>query len=895
MPMLSPNFLRLVQDFFQTIKRSRAPLLLGILALLVLSTPSQVLELYLIQALDWRSPAQQVQLALVIASLVGLSFLLGHITHALIRLDDTGMASRTVPSTLTRAMPFLLGLLPVVGCAIGLHRALQSVSTDILLRTSKAIASFEGGSVPAAYLAWQQHIGASQNLNEVSAFAIKRVGWLLTDIVPEAIRSLPEKVLDLRAAVYVGIAACVAVGAALVLSLARRWRHSPPDESRLFRPRTLYGSVAAFVVIMALIAAQALTTGSAGSTGYVLTSIPRSVGTLTLLNLGLIFLVLFCSFLTRWSDKTRIPLLSSLTALALLLSYFNFNDNHRVRVVPPDRASHTERASLGDAFDAWMASRPADYRQKFSGKPYPVYVVAAQGGGIYAANLAGLTLARIYDRCPAIRHHLFAVSGVSGGSIGAGYLAALLNDPAMTPQDDTCALNRDKGPTETKMEALLRADLLAPVAAGFLFPDLLQRLLPVPVPAFDRARAFEVGIETAWHSAMKSSSNPLVMPFRDHWRPAGAAPMLFLNATIVETGQQVAIAPVRVDSDIAALQRVQTELARPGFDVPLSTAMSLSARFPLITPAGRVALSHREVRLADGGYFENSGTETAVSIIERLRAHLCEELPRDFSNCQPKPDKTQAYAFRLVALTDYDPLADALRDPEVKVSGLNELLAPVQTMYNARVARGEVIVSRLQPFKPGAGVLRNAQDPPLAPQHAVPTVLVSLNPQLYHLPLGWHLSVQAQSMISAQIGELFTCRIGADSPGYSRAYQIASEVDQGLRLIAGGSAGASHDQSPFVRMLTTLRGNQCGMMDALTADGVGPRKPQCHDLVQAVGRDRSKTRARRQADNAWIAAATQQHGQAFANLNSALDVVHSCDTEGQNTFICLIEAAPCRG
>jgi hypothetical protein len=878
MPTLSLDFLRLVQDIFQTIKRSRAPLLLGILALLVLSTPSQVLELYLIQALDWRSPTQQMQLALIIASLAGLCFLLGHITHALIRLDDAGMASRTVHSALTRAMPFLLGLLPAVGCAFGLYRALQSASTDILLRTSEAIASFSEDSVPAAYLAWQQHIGASQNLNDLNVFAIKRVGWLLTDIVPKTIRSLPEKALDLRAAIYVGIGACVAVGAALVLSLARRWRYSPPDESRLFRPRTLYGFVAAFVVIMALIAAQTLTTGSAGSAGYALTSLPRSVGTLTLLNLGLIFLVLFCSFLTRWADKTRIPLLSSLTALALLLSYFNFNDNHRVRVVPPERASHTERASLGDAFDAWMASRPADYRQKFSGKPYPVYVVAAQGGGIYAANLAGLTLARIYDRCPAIRHHLFAVSGVSGGSIGAGYLAALLNDPTMTPQDDTCALNGDKGPIEVKMEALLRADLLAPVAAGFLFPDLLQRLLPVPVAAFDRARAFEAGIETAWHSAMKSSSNPLVMPFRDHWRPSGAAPMLFLNATIVETGQQVAIAPVRVDSDIVALQRVQAELARPGFDVPLSTAMSLSARFPLITPAGRVALSHREVRLADGGYFENSGTETAVSIIERLRAHLCEGLPRDFSNCQPKPDKTQAYAFRLVALTDYDPLADALRDPKVEVSGLNELLAPVQTMFNARVARGEVIVSRL-----------------LAPQHAVRTVPVSLNPQLYHLPLGWHLSAQAQSMISAQIGEPYTCRLGADSPGYSRAYQIASEVDQGLRLIANGSAGASHDRTPFVRMLRTLRGNQCGMMDALTADGVGPRKPQCHDLVQAVGRDRSMARARRQADDAWIAAATQQHGQAFADLNSALDVVHSCDTEGQNTFVCFIEAAPCGG
>jgi hypothetical protein len=40
-------------------------------------------------------------------------------------------------------------------------------------------------------------------------------------------------------------------------------------------------------------------------------------------------------------------------------------------------------------------------------------------------------------------------------------------------------------------------DLLAPLVGGALFPDFLQRLLPVPAKAFDRARALEQGFSEA--------------------------------------------------------------------------------------------------------------------------------------------------------------------------------------------------------------------------------------------------------------------------------------------------------------------------------------------------------------------------------------------------------------
>ena len=83
-------------------------------------------------------------------------------------------------------------------------------------------------------------------------------------------------------------------------------------------------------------------------------------------------------------------------------------------------------------------------------------------------------------------------------------------------------------------------------------------------------------------------------------------------------------------------------------DLPLATAVSWSARFPWITPAGWFekkeawskdcgetpregealsAAKRNRLYLVDGGYFENSGLETVLEIAGRLRC-LCAHVPR---------------------------------------------------------------------------------------------------------------------------------------------------------------------------------------------------------------------------------------------------------------------------
>jgi hypothetical protein len=62
--------------------------------------------------------------------------------------------------------------------------------------------------------------------------------------------------------------------------------------------------------------------------------------------------------------------------------------------------------------------------------------------------------------------------------------------------------------------------------------------------------------------------------------------------------------------------------ARAGADIRLSTAAMLSARFPIISPAGILRASGDDKtgdRIVDGGYFENAGLTTAMDVARELR------------------------------------------------------------------------------------------------------------------------------------------------------------------------------------------------------------------------------------------------------------------------------------
>ncbi|MBY0424268.1 MAG: hypothetical protein K2Q22_01415, partial [Cytophagales bacterium] len=90
--------------------------------------------------------------------------------------------------------------------------------------------------------------------------------------------------------------------------------------------------------------------------------------------------------------------------------------------------------------------------------------------------------------------------------------------------------------------------------------------------------------------------------------------LLFSNSSEVYSGKKGIYAPVRLNRNHFPSTISIRDLLE-SFPLRLSTAAFLSARFPYISPAGRLDSSHY---FLDGGIVENSGAETALGIYQAL-------------------------------------------------------------------------------------------------------------------------------------------------------------------------------------------------------------------------------------------------------------------------------------
>ncbi|MBR0647142.1 patatin-like phospholipase family protein [Plastoroseomonas hellenica] len=282
-----------------------------------------------------------------------------------------------------------------------------------------------------------------------------------------------------------------------------------------------------------------------------------------------------------------------------------------VRFVPPEPAP---AISAREHALEWLRARRVDIASA-RGR-YPVFIVTADGGGIRSAWWTAGILARIQALSPEFYRRSFALSGVSGGSLGVAVFAAQAAQAADgLPDRERCAA----GVWPDCAEDVLRQDFLGPALAAMLTVDLPRsatrtRLLP------DRAASHEVSFEEAWRSAAHASH--FEEPFGALWRGERrtAVPLLLLNTTDAVTARRLVLAPVTLGDDTP--ERGDLAPLLSGREVRLSTAVLLSARFPGISPAGRVPVERapgHEYLIVDGGYADNSGGASAQ---EALRALL---------------------------------------------------------------------------------------------------------------------------------------------------------------------------------------------------------------------------------------------------------------------------------
>jgi len=350
---------------------------------------------------------------------------------------------------------------------------------------------------------------------------------------------------------------------------------------------------------------------------------------------------------------------------------------------------------------------------------------------------------------------VFAISGVSGGSVGAAVFSALLTDESA------------RGEVVQRSEEILGQDFLSPAIAAMLYPDFAQRFCPKPIQYLDRGHWLEESWEQAWRQTAQKhghDDNRFAEGFRSLWKEGNPhVPILLLNATSVEKGNRVIGSNIRIRADeFLAADDLMDKIA-PATDVPLSTAAHLSARFTYVSPAARFVSDNSHA--VDGGYFENSGATTGVDILRKIsllqndpdpnkRAIVANVVPKVImiSNSpigtafwkQKCPDKNEAEQEKENRTIEREL---SHRKP---TSLLEDALAPVYALLNTRDARG-VYAQR------AIGYANNGFSPDPKKQ----VYFFSLAQTTVPLPLGWMLSNRAAEAIQL---ELFDQKAAANGP-----------------------------------------------------------------------------------------------------------------------------------
>ena len=474
--------------------------------------------------------------------------------------------------------------------------------------------------------------------------------------------------------------------------------------------------------------------------------------------------------LIQLSRGFRLPIFGAILVVAVVASAWL--DDHRVGARPPwvsEVQTADEPISLDQAYAIWRRQAP-----RAADGTLPIVLVASEGGASRAGYWTGEVMSALRAAFgPGFGKSVFAISSVSGGSVGAvGYVAAQKETPGAG------ALQ-----LENRVSGFTGADALSPALGGMLFPDLFQRFVPVPFLP-DRAQALERGWEAAWARNCPDgcSKNLIARPFQALWDGMGGEqpwlPLVIVDGAGEESGRPILTSKLRFGPGVVDADDFYAINKR---DIPASSAIHNGARFPWISPAGRMPSPGGHI--VDGGYFEGSGLETVRQMalaIGQTAKHLAVD------DNSAKPDDLRF----IVIFIGYVPPR-----PPASKTFLNDIIAPFRAIFNARAAAGPHMVTSLvkdfdpEPTSNAYGIARAGPRSVLQGVYA-PILLRDaqeddggqLSP-----PLDWALSQRVQKYMSAYIG--FVRSGGADHATSFDVSRLSKENKCAFAAIASLAPG----------------------------------------------------------------------------------------------------------
>jgi hypothetical protein len=573
----------------------------------------------------------------------------------------------------------------------------------------------------------------------------------------------------------------------------------------------------------------------------------------------------FLTILALLSKRHQFPFIIAFIAAGVIFSLF-IGDGHDVRIaeLSKEQQATLKPVAFAEALKGWKAAsgwnakgceQLAPGSPMLAGCPRPI-IVAGEGGGSRAAFLLASLLGTLEDdsldkqKNPTARpfhQQLFAISSVSGSSVGAAFfVSALKAQPKQTIAELKKALYKQRlwfpnlvaaasasGPRagmatknfltdfvtyKDALQAALSNDFVSPILTAYFARDVsLVSMLP---RVMDRAGVLEMSWEDAFNAVYGTTketsplSAPLqtVAPSLDSWTP-----LLFLNATSIGTGRRVILTPVKfadpmgtgrsmvfpdtydfhellcapypdpMTNTYPAVSPLQwaagiipslftpvtaCEDRKPvSIDIRLSTAASVSARSPFVSPHANVRDRQSQLTdsVVDGGYFDNSGIVTALDIARGIKALDGRLLPfimhvsSDPSWFEASNDCTMQAMF---PATPQIPDTDNFRP-------MGSLPDPL-TVMSTRVTRGYATILELpqraaqmnggipssaqihvcpQPQESFWDFIRTYSGNPMKPEEKMHGMMMSMQKQIVYksVALSWWLSPPLQAYLDGQL------------------------------------------------------------------------------------------------------------------------------------------------
>jgi hypothetical protein len=484
--------------------------------------------------------------------------------------------------------------------------------------------------------------------------------------------------------------------------------------------------------------------------------------------------------------------LALLLIAIVVINYFKSEES------PLGLYGKSQGADLTGQFNDWLSSRgiPLANGKPSSSPPdscfapktangrsaqYPVYIVAVEGGGIYAASAGSMFLARLQDENPCFSDHVFAISAVSGGAIGStifqtlestrlnallmtGASPATLAHDANTPLQQTASSVNTSQPCQPPAGNTPRTDFslegqVCRIIQGDHFSPLVGSIFPELLGFVSKGRAKELA--ASFQRSVRAESEPAALAlgahYTDHWKSSSKAPALVLNATWVETGFRAVFAPFPLHAIDDSLYSFLDQNMPMNADESLIDAAVVSARFPFVLPPysteikltagqhpqqGGVVAGGTSERwnFVDGGYSDSSGAATALAMYKALQ----------------NAAQSRHVALRVILLTSSDP---KLEPSQINGTTFADIMGPMDAILSVRnglaneaVARAcDGVMSTSLSNTGNAAAQSNCEDQANKTDSALQ--IVGIEDQTYGLSLGWKISQTTFSVVSWMLGQ----------------------------------------------------------------------------------------------------------------------------------------------